>query len=40
MDQELEAPVDDLEAVEDDDPGQQVGDGATTNVCTVTLSPS
>jgi hypothetical protein len=39
MEQEREAPSDDLEADEDLVEGT-LGDGAKTNICTVTLSPS
>lgn len=39
MDQETEAPIDDLEVDEEIFEGN-LGDGAKTYTCTVTLSPS
>ena len=40
MDQELEAPIDDLEAFGEDDVEQMLGDGVKTVSCSPTLSPS
>jgi hypothetical protein len=40
MDEETEAPLDDLEAVDDEDGHETLGDGVKTYTCTVTLSPS